>query len=137
MNVLLDTGPLREHRDFRLLWIGQGVTFLGSMITYVAVPYQLYRLTGSPAAVGPRGPGLGGLLIAGFGIAATYAADVATFAVSLTALWLMKAVPPPPDAPRPSVRGVLEGLAYARSRPELIGTYLVDINATFFGMPNA
>lgn len=32
---------------------------------------------------------------------------------------------------------MLEGLRYARSRPELMGTYLVDINAMFFGMPNA
>jgi MFS family permease len=49
----------------------------------------------------------------------------------------MKAVPPPPDAERPSLRGVVDGIRFARSRPELMGTYLVDINAMFFGMPNA
>jgi MFS family permease len=32
---------------------------------------------------------------------------------------------------------VITGLRYARSRPELLGTYLVDINAMFFGMPQA
>jgi len=32
---------------------------------------------------------------------------------------------------------VITGLNYARSRPELLGTYLVDINAMFFGMPQA
>jgi hypothetical protein len=32
---------------------------------------------------------------------------------------------------------VVTGLRYARSRPELLGTYLVDINAMFFGMPQA
>jgi MFS family permease len=32
---------------------------------------------------------------------------------------------------------VLEGLRYARSRPELLATYLIDINAMFFGMPMA
>jgi len=31
----------------------------------------------------------------------------------------------------------MEGLRYAKSRPELMGTYLVDINAMFFGMPMA
>jgi MFS family permease len=46
-------------------------------------------------------------------------------------------VPPPPGADRPSLRSVVEGLRYARSRPELLGTYLVDINAMFFGMPMA
>ena len=83
------------------------------------------------------GPALGGLLIAGLGLPWTYTVDVATFAVSLVALQLMRAVPPPADAERPSLRGVLEGVRYARSRPELMGTYLVDINAMFFGMPNA
>jgi MFS family permease len=71
------------------------------------------------------------------GIASTYAVDIATFAFSLAILARMKAVPPPPDAERPSLRGVVDGVRFARSRPELMGTYLVDINAMFFGMPNA
>jgi MFS family permease len=50
---------------------------------------------------------------------------------------MMRAVAPPPDSERPSVRSILDGLRYARSRPELMGTYLVDINAMFFGMPMA
>ena len=35
------------------------------------------------------------------------------------------------------MRSIAEGFRYARSRPELIGTYGVDIVAMFFGMPNA
>jgi MFS family permease len=66
-----------------------------------------------------------------------YAFDLATFAVSVTCLTLVRAVPPPPDADRPSIRSVITGLRYAGSRPELLGTYLVDINAMFFGMPQA
>src|SRR5262249_58057991 len=49
-------------------------------------------------------------------------------------------VPPGPPAPapeRPSLRSVATGLRYAVSRKELLGTYLVDINAMFFGMPQA
>jgi hypothetical protein len=38
--VAIDTGPLRRHREFRLLYIGQAVSFAGSMITYVAIPYE-------------------------------------------------------------------------------------------------
>jgi MFS family permease len=83
------------------------------------------------------GPALGGGLIAAVGLPATYGLDVATFAVSLGALRLMRAVPPPPDAERPSLRGVAEGFRYARGRPELLGTYGVDMVAMFFGMPNA
>ncbi len=51
----IDIGPLRRHRDFRLLFIGQGVSFFGSMITYVAIPYQAYQLTGSSLVVGLLG----------------------------------------------------------------------------------
>jgi MFS family permease len=83
------------------------------------------------------GPALGGLLVATAGPAVTYSIDFLTFAASLAALWAMKAVPPPAGADRPSLRTVIEGLRYARSRPELLGTYLIDINAMFFGMPMA
>jgi MFS family permease len=237
----LDLGPLRESRDYRLLYAGQAVSFFGSMMTFVVLPWQVYQLTGSSLAVGlmgvvefvpilltafvggaladyfdrrrmvllaelalacgtllllansladaprvwllfvcaglfaalnglqrpsldalmPRlvppemipavsalnslrgnvgmiaGPAAGGLLLSAYGPAVTYGVDFASFAFSLAALWLMRAVPPPPEADRPSLRSVLEGLRYARSRPELLGTYLVDINAMFFGMPMA
>lgn len=83
------------------------------------------------------GPAAAGLLIATIGLPSTYGVDVATFIVSLGALRLMRAVPPPLDADRPSVRRVVEGLRYARGRPELMGTYLVDFVAMFFGMPSA
>jgi MFS family permease len=239
--AVVDVGPLRRHRDFRLLVLGRGVSLLGSEVTYVAIPYQVYKLTGSSLVVGllalaelvpllataflggaladafdrrrmaqltelalaaasgvlvlnatlpspqlwvlfvvaavmagldglqrpslealePRlverhelpaagalsslvltsgmigGPALGGLLITTAGLPATYALDVATFVVSLGALRMMRAVPPAPDAERPSLRGIVEGFRYARSRQELIGTYGVDMIAMFFGMPNA
>jgi MFS family permease len=240
-SVLIDLTPLRAHRDFRLLWIGYAVTLFGSMITYVAIPYQVYALTHSTVLVGllggvefvaimsmalvggaladavdrrlmlrvteaallllvvclllnarrdhpsvallfvvaglmmavdslqrpsldamlPRlvppehvlpagalnafrmqigtigGPAVGGVLIAWIGLPATYLVDITTFVFSLVMLGLMNAVPPAADAERPSFRGVVEGLRYARSRQELMGTYLVDMNAMFFGMPNA
>lgn len=235
-----DVRPLR-HRDFRLLFIGQLVSFLGTEITAVAVPFQLYQLTHSSLAVGalglvelvpvlgfaflggaladasdrrlmvlltevvftitsalllvnallpapqlwaiyavgaiqaglyglqrpsldallPRlvpteeivaagalnglrgtvgllaGPALAGVLIAAFGLPVTYAVDVLSFLVSLVALALMRAVPPPLDAERPSLRRVVEGMRFAAGRPDLLGTYVVDLIAMFFGMPNA
>jgi MFS family permease len=83
------------------------------------------------------GPALAGVLIGTVDLEWVYAFDLATFAVSLVCLTLVRSVPPPPDADRPSVRSVVTGLRYARSRQELLGTYLVDINAMFFGMPQA
>ena len=45
---------------------------------------------------------------------------------------------PPAESARPAgFSSILEGLAYAASRPELIGTYVVDIVALTFAMPMA
>lgn len=48
----LDVRPLRTSRDFRLLFFGGSVSFIGSMVTYVALPFQVAHLTGSYVAVG-------------------------------------------------------------------------------------
>src|SRR6185369_4203 len=47
--------PLRKHRDFRLLYTGQLVSMFGTMITFVAVPYQVFELTHSSFLVGMLG----------------------------------------------------------------------------------
>ena len=63
----LDLTPLRRHRDYRLLYVSQSVSFLGSMLTYLALPYQVYRLTHSSLAVGCLGLAeLGPLLVTVF-----------------------------------------------------------------------
>lgn len=43
--------PLR-HRDFRLLFVGQTLTLLGTFVSNVAMPFQLLRLGGSAAELG-------------------------------------------------------------------------------------
>src|SRR5437764_11163289 len=53
--LLVDIGPLRELREFRLLWTGQLISMTGRQITLVAVAYQVYLLTGSTLAVGLLG----------------------------------------------------------------------------------
>ncbi len=240
-SLAVDLTPLRRSRDFRLLMVSRGVSFFGTMVTYVAVPVQVFALTGSSLAVGllglvelacllvpaflggaladamdrrrlvlrtetafmvgvgvlvanaaldhprvwvvfvlagvlsaldalqrpaldaliPRlvdvddltaagaisglqgtlamilGPALAGILIAGPGLTFAYSLDAATFAASIVVLRAMAATPPPPQAERPSLRRIAEGVRYARSRQELIGTYLVDMTAMFFGMPIA
>ena len=237
----IDVAPLRRSREFRLLFIGQGVSFFGSMVTYVALPLQAYRISQSSLIVGllslaelipllitafvggaladavdrrrmvrltesvmclvtgalvvnslsthprlwvlfvvafaaaginglqrpslgamvPRlvsaeelpaaaamsslkdtlgmvaGPPVAGVLIVAVGLPITYGLDVATFFVSLIALALMHAVPPPPESEGLSFRMIADGLRYARSRQDLIGSYLIDMNAMFFGIPTA
>jgi MFS family permease len=53
--IAIDITPLRRHRDFRLLTAGQGITFLGAMVSYVALPYQAYQLSHSSLIVGLLG----------------------------------------------------------------------------------
>jgi MFS family permease len=50
--VAVDFSPLRDYPDYRRLWIGQAVTFVGSEMALVALPYQLWQLTHSTLALG-------------------------------------------------------------------------------------
>jgi len=238
--MILDVSPLRKYRDYRLLYIGQLVSLFGSMVTYVAVPVQVYNLTQSSFVVGllgtiqlvpllffalwggayadsmdrrrllivseillalgsavlalnslnphpnvilifvvtaamsslngfhrpaldaltPRlverqdlravaalsslrfslssivGPALGGFLIWKLGIASTYTLDVVSFLVSLVALASIRSMPER-EKVKPNLSSIVEGLRYALSRPELIGTYAVDMMAMTFAMPMA
>ncbi|AWN74157.1 MFS transporter [Legionella anisa] len=52
MSQLLDLSLLKKNRDFRLLYLGQFISFIGTMITSVAVPYQIYQMTQSTFLVG-------------------------------------------------------------------------------------
>jgi MFS family permease len=239
--IAVDIRPLRESRDFRRLWFGTGISTIGSQITTVAIPYQLYELTGSTLLVGllgvaalvpllivpiyggavadavdrrrmllisdvalmlvtagllvnallpdpavwflfvgetlgtaaygfqrparnaltPRlvredqlmaaiavedvvftlarvaGPVMGGVLISVIGLPGAFAVDIATFAGSLIAIWLLPPVRPAPDADRPSLQSILDGFRYVRRRKVLLGIFLVDTNAMIFGMPRA
>ncbi|WP_395704298.1 MFS transporter [Aquabacterium sp.] len=239
--MLIDLSPLRRHRDFRLVFIGQLVSAFGSFLTFVALPVQLYELTHSSAIVGllgvvqllplactalwggaladamdrrrvllgaeallmlgslalvtnaslaqpsavlifavaalmsavdgfhrpalesltPRlvaaedlaavsalsslrfttasiaGPALAGLCIARFGMAFTFAIDLASYAISFAALSMIRGMPPAEQAPAVGLSSIAEGLRYAAARPELIGTYVVDIVAMSFAMPLA
>ena len=51
-SITPDVRPLRESRDFRLLMLGQLVTGLGSQAALVALPFQVYELTGSAFQTG-------------------------------------------------------------------------------------
>jgi MFS family permease len=239
--MFLDLGPLRKSREFRLLYAGQTVSFVGSMLTYVAIPYQVFQLSHSSWYVGllgtaqlvplvlaallggaladsldrrrmllvselvlalcsvalvlnallPQpslwalfgvsaamsavngfhrpaleamtqelvaredqsaasalgslrfslgsigGPALAGLAIAKWGSAAVYGLDVLSFGGSLACLFAMLPLPRQPVAAESALGSIAEGVRYAGSRPELIGTYVVDIAAMIFAMPMA
>ena len=237
----IDLSPLRKSADFRNLWAAGLISYFGSMITYVAVPFQIKELTNSYVAVAlsglieiiplvifglyggvladaidrkkliwvtealsliftglllinslasspsiiliyvvsglfaavsglrqpamqaalPRlvdhedmaaasalmslrwqagviiGPTIGGVLISTFSVAIGYAADIATFVVSLILLAMMRNIPPSTQAEKPSLAALFDGLKYAFARKDLLATYLIDLAAMFFAMPTA
>ena len=51
----IDLTPLKKYRELRLLFTSGLVTRLGSMVTYVALPFQIKDLTNSYIAVGLMG----------------------------------------------------------------------------------
>jgi MFS family permease len=52
LNLAIDFSPLRKYPDFRRLWASGLISYFGSMITYVALPFQVKELTNSFLAVG-------------------------------------------------------------------------------------
>lgn len=84
------------------------------------------------------GPSVAGIILARYGASIAYSIDLVTFAASLTAVFLIRAVPAPTQTEgRPTLKSVVDGLHYAWRRKEILGTYLIDMNAMFFGMPTA
>lgn len=51
----IDVSPLKTNRDFRYVYAGQFISLFGTMLTYVAIPYQVYQLTNSTLMVGLLG----------------------------------------------------------------------------------
>jgi len=240
-NFAIDLAPLRKSKDFSLLWAAGLISYFGSMITYVAVPFQIKELTDSYVAVAisglveivplvifglyggvladaldrkkliwvtealsllftgmllinsmmdspnllliyivsglfaatsglrqpamqaalPRlvdhedmtaaaalmslrwqvgvivGPAIGGILISTYSVTVGYAADIATFVISIALIAFMKKIPPSHEAEAPSLSALIDGVKYAFSRKDLLGTYLIDLAAMFFAMPTA
>ena len=235
----MDVTPLRESRDFRLLFLAGTVFYFGAMVTYVAIPFQVYTLTGSNFAVGaiglveivplvvfglyggaladhvdrrrlliwtgvaqagftgvlavnafrdepsvplifvvagllvsssalqrpsrealmPRtvrhdqivaansltsfgmqvgilvGPMVGGLLVAYVGIGWCFVIDIIGLSVATLLFVAMRPYPHRAETTPPSLSGIRQGLSYAISRRDLLGTYLVDMAAMFLAMP--
>lgn len=91
----------------------------------------------SGATVSVAGPLAAGVIIAISGVATAFAFDVASFIASLVALIVIAPIPPHPDAARPGIRSVVEGLRFARDRRIVLATFAIDFDAMIFGMPSS
>jgi MFS family permease len=239
--MLIALRPLIKYRDFRFLFMGQGISFLGSQITMVALPFQIYQLTHSSFLVGllalvqliplfftailggvladrfdrrrlliasetilvlgslslllnslpskpslmlifgmaalmsgfnglhrPSiqsllqiivpvselssisslwsfmcsfgmvvGPAVAGLIISQYGLFWTFAADSLSFGVSLLFIAAMSFREVREIKVEKTFTSAKEGILFALSRQELLGSYVIDIVAMLFGMPSA
>ncbi len=50
--MLIDITPLKVSRDYRLLFFGQLISFFGSMMSFIILPWQMFKLTNSNEMVG-------------------------------------------------------------------------------------
>ena len=235
----LDLRPLRESRDFRLMWMGATVSSIGTTFSRMTVPYLVYKETESYFALGviagvtlvpmlicaiaggavadafdrrkvsmisatiggaasllhalnvwdgrpwlwavyalhavstsllmggapasrsalpflvdremlPSalmlqsttytfsavvGPALAGLVITTMGARAAFLIDAATFAVGFACWYLIRPIPPVRAGQRVNAAMVFEGFRALRGHRPIIGSFLADINAMVFGMP--
>lgn len=107
------------------------------LVTTEELPAMAALSSLGSTAASIAGPALAGVLVSAFGISVTFGVDAGTYALSLGALWFIRAMPPASQKDRAGLKMIVEGLTYAARRPELIGTYVVDIVAMTFAMPMA
>ncbi|HTT58957.1 MAG TPA: MFS transporter [Acidimicrobiales bacterium] len=81
------------------------------------------------------GPALGGLAAVAFGPGSVYLANVITFAISLYLLSRLHAVPAPENVPDSVMQSMRGGVRYARGRPDIVGTYIIDLLAMILAFP--
>ena len=82
------------------------------------------------------GPAIGGLLIAAGGLASAYGVDVVTFVLSFVLLWRVRSLKVADESTdRVTLGHIADGMRYAWSRKDLMGTYAVDLVAMIFAFP--
>jgi MFS family permease len=86
------------------------------------------------------GPGLGGLLIAAWGVASSYTILAVGFVITLAITAMLRPLPPAgeeADRELPIGRSIAEGLRFVRGNSALVGSFAIDLAAMTFGMPRA
>ncbi|MEV7782551.1 MFS transporter [Kitasatospora sp. NPDC088351] len=86
---------------------------------------------------GLAAPAAAGVVIATAGVPVAYLIDLVTFLASIALLARVRPIPSARDAEAPRLKEFAEGARYAARRPDLMGTYLVDLAATVFALPTA
>jgi hypothetical protein len=111
-----------------------------SALNQIFVSFDLQRSAAALANVSSTtasiiGPALGGLAAVAFGPGSVYFANVVTFSFSLYLLSQLSATPRPEAKGERVVDDLRDGVRYARSRPDIIGTYVIDLVAMVLAFP--
>lgn len=81
------------------------------------------------------GPSVGGLLAVSIGPSSVYALNLVTFTFSLLLLFSLRATSPIASSSTSDMAALRSGLRYTMSRPDIIGTYVVDLLAMVLAFP--
>lgn len=118
-------------------------TFLPRLLPPALIPAGLALDRLSFQIVLTAGPALAGLITGTpqLGLRACYLIDTVTFTAALYGVARLPAMPPQPDdagpGARPGPHAVAEGVRFIRRSQPLAGAFLIDLNATVFGLPVA
>ncbi len=115
-------------------------SLLPSMISHSDLPNAnaLMSLQGQVGMI--AGPAIAGVLISTINVSSGYFVDVLSYIVSVALLLRIKAFPARDQNETTSenpLKSLVSGIKYAASRKDLMGTYIVDLAAMFFAMPDA
>ena len=104
------------------------------------VPHEMQRAASALANIRMTtasiiGPALGGLAAVAFGPASVYLANLVTFSLSLILLYTLHATAATVPAEDGDVAALRSGLRYAMSRPDIVGTYIIDLLAMILAFP--
>lgn len=81
------------------------------------------------------GPALGGLAVVALGPKWVYVATTIIYVISLTLLFSLKPVARETSSAHSQWRSLMDALAYARSRSDIVGTYAIDLLAMALAYP--
>ena len=106
---------------------------LPSLVPLASFPRAVTYSSTAMALAFTTGPAIAGLLIAGFGIGTVYLAYVGLVALNLIGLGFVRVVARGTERRAPSLQAVLEGLAFVRRNPVVLGCMALDMFAVIFG----
>ena len=106
------------------------------------VPHDLQRSASTLANIrfttaSIIGPALGGLAAVAFGAGSVYLANLVTFSVSLVLLYSLHATAASVKHEEGDVAALRSGIRYVKSRPDIVGTYIIDLLAMILAFPIA